>query len=149
MSWILIHSYENRNGLIIKNLKQFIPQFYLKQMDPISNSRYSSRSQFLFYLSFMRNRATLITLLEETFQQISQFGKPTSANNLAFLIFSLFLSFPYLATGASCSCTTISWNTSAHCPCQMKSTFLQNIKGWQNFQSHLASMWKKDKKKTF
>ena len=134
---------KKRNGLIIKNLKQFIPQFYLKQMDPISNSRYSSRSQFLFYLSFMRNRATLITLLEETSQQISQFGKPTSANNLAFLIFSLFLSFPYLATGASCSCTTISWNTSAHCPCQMKSTFLQNIKGWQNFQSHLASMWKK------
>ena len=83
---------KKRNGLIIKNLKQFIPQFYLKQMDPISNSRYSSRSQFLFYLSFMRNRATLITLLEETFQQISQFGKPTSANNLAFFdFFSVFV----------------------------------------------------------
>ena len=39
------------------------------------------------------------------------------------------------------SCTAISCNSCAHCFCQMKSTFLQNIKGGQNFQSLLALRW--------
>ena len=45
-----------------------IPNLDLKLMVPISNSCYSSRSQFLFYLHFMRNRTTFIILLEEISQ---------------------------------------------------------------------------------